>query len=84
MIFSLVDTDTEEVCTHPEDIIEDHIYVACNKGRRYIPKTYSKDGRKNFVVIPSPRPLQYVQISVLSQKQMRTKYCTQKYSVVFL
>uniref|UniRef100_A0A8W8NBC3 Doublecortin domain-containing protein n=1 Tax=Magallana gigas TaxID=29159 RepID=A0A8W8NBC3_MAGGI len=54
----LVDTDTEEVCTHPEDIIEDHIYVACNKGRRYIPKTYSKDGRKNFVVIPSPRPLQ--------------------------
>nr|XP_034334266.1 doublecortin domain-containing protein 2 isoform X16 [Crassostrea gigas] len=53
----LVDTDTEEVCTHPEDIIEDHIYVACNKGRRYIPKTYSKDGRKNFVVIPSPRPL---------------------------
>ncbi|XP_078332740.1 uncharacterized protein LOC111136596 isoform X18 [Crassostrea virginica] len=54
----LVDTDTEEICTNAEDIIEDHIYVACNKGRRYIPKTYSRDGRKNFVVIPSPRPLQ--------------------------
>nr|XP_034334200.1 doublecortin domain-containing protein 2 isoform X4 [Crassostrea gigas] len=62
----LVDTDTEEVCTHPEDIIEDHIYVACNKGRRYIPKTYSKDGRKNFVVIPSPRPLQLLHRSNLN------------------
>lgn len=51
MIFSLVDIDIEEVCIYFEDIIEDYIYVVCNKGRRYILKIYFKDGRKNFVVI---------------------------------
>ncbi|XP_061173140.1 doublecortin domain-containing protein 2-like isoform X6 [Saccostrea echinata] len=54
----LVDTDSELVCTNADDIIEDHIYVACNKASRYKHKTYTRDGRKNFVVIPSPRPLQ--------------------------